>query len=86
MRHDQRSATHYSTPFMNTQLVESLVQAIRSLSIEERTLFEAKLYGEIPYPSHLELAHLSEQGKAFDFLKAEPDLYTMADGEPIAWE
>jgi hypothetical protein len=68
---------------MNTQLVESLVQAIRSLSEEERSLFNAKLYGEIPYPSALELAHLSDRGSAFDFLHDEPDLYTLADGEPI---
>lgn len=68
---------------MNTQLVESLVQAIRSLSQEERSLFEAKLYGETPYPSDLELAHLSERGKAFDFLHDEPDIYTIEDGEPI---
>lgn len=71
---------------MNTQLVESLVQAIRALSSEERTLFETKLYSEIPYPSHLELAHLSEQGKAFDFLKDEPDLYVLTDGDAIEWE
>lgn len=71
---------------MNTQLVESLVQAIRSLSLEERALFDTKLYGELPYPSHLELAYLSEQGQAFDFLKDEPDLYTIADGDEIVWE
>lgn len=71
---------------MNTQLVESLVQAIRALSVEERALFDAKLYGEVPYPSGLEIAHLSEQGKAFDFLKDEPDLYTIADGEAIEWQ
>jgi hypothetical protein len=58
---------------MNTKLVESLVQAIRALSAEERALLETKLYGEIPYPSNLELAYLSEQGNAFDFLKNEPD-------------
>jgi hypothetical protein len=71
---------------MNTQLVESLVQAVRALSTEERALFDTKLYGEVPYPSHLELAHLSEQGKAFDFLKDEPDLYTITDGDAIEWQ
>ncbi len=71
---------------MNTQLVESLVEAIRALSAEERALFETKLYGEVPYPSNRELAYLSEYGKAFDFLKDEPDLYTIADGEAIEWE
>lgn len=71
---------------MNTQLVESLVQAIRALSAEERALFDTKLYGELPYPSNLELVHLSEHGQAFDFLKDEPDLYTVTDGEAIKWE
>ncbi|MDX2229825.1 MAG: hypothetical protein NW220_09320 [Leptolyngbyaceae cyanobacterium bins.349] len=70
---------------MNTQLVESLVQTIHALSAEERALLDAKLYGEMPYPSNSELAHLSEQGTAFDFLKDEPDLYTIADGEAIVW-
>lgn len=71
---------------MNTQLVESLVQAIRSLSPEERSLFDAKLYSDTPYPSNLELAHLSDHGKAFDFLHDEPDIYTIEDGEPIKWD
>ncbi|MGV0024411.1 hypothetical protein [Phormidesmis priestleyi] len=71
---------------MNTQLIESLVQAVRSLLEEERSLFETKLYREIPYPSNLELAHLRDRSKAFDFLKDEPDLYTIEDGESIKWE
>ena len=78
---------------MNTQLVESLVQAIRSLSEDERSLFDAKLYGKTPYPSNLELAYLSGsfasqsvRGKAFDFLHDEPDLYTLEDGEPTEWD
>ncbi len=71
---------------MNTQLVESLVQAIRSLSVEERSLFDAKLYSEIPYSSNRELAYLSDHSAAFDFLNHEPDLYTIEDGEPIAWD
>jgi len=68
---------------MNTQLIESLVQVVRSLSEEERSLFETKLYREIPYPSNLEIAHLGDRGKAFDFLKDEPDgcdLYLIQDG------
>jgi hypothetical protein len=71
---------------MNTQLVESLVQAVRALSAEERSLFDNQIYGEIPYPSTLELAHLSDRSNAFDFLKDEPDLYTLEDGEPIEWD
>ncbi len=71
---------------MNTQLVESLVQTIHALSAEERSLFDRKLYGEKPYPSLLELAHLSDRSAAFDFLKDEPDLYTLEDGESIEWD
>jgi hypothetical protein len=70
---------------MNTQLVESLVQAIFSLSPDERALLEDRLFGNLPYPSAEELAHLTEQGQAFDFLKDEPDLYTLDDGEPVEW-
>lgn len=69
---------------MNTQLVESLVQVIFSLSPEERALLEDRLFG-LPYPSTQELAHLTEQGQVFEFLKDEPDLYTLDDGEPIEW-
>lgn len=71
---------------MNIQLVESLVQLIRSLSDEERSLLESKLYSELPYPSHSELAHLNDHGQAFDFLHDEPDLYTLEDGEAIEWQ
>jgi hypothetical protein len=71
---------------MNTQLIESLVQAVRALSAEERALFDNKLYREIPYPSHLEIAHLNDRSGTFDFLKDEPNLYTLEDGEPIKWD
>ena len=70
---------------VNIQLIESLVQAIRSLSPAEQALLEEKLFGEIPYPSTLELMHLADRGGAFDFWHDEPDLYTVADGEPIEW-
>ena len=68
---------------MNTQLVESLVQIINSLSSAERNLLEQKLFSDIPYPSTLELTYLVEKGGAFDFLHDEPDIYTIEDGEPI---
>ncbi len=71
---------------MNTQLVESLVQVIFSLSSDERALLEDRLFGNLPYPSAQELAHLTEQGKVFEFLNDEPDLYILADGEPVAWD
>ncbi|NER20088.1 MAG: hypothetical protein F6J96_05025 [Symploca sp. SIO1C2] len=71
---------------VNTQLVESLVQAIRSLSPAEQALLEEKLFGDVPYPSTLELMHLADQGGAFNFWHDEPDLYTIEDGEPIEWQ
>ncbi|WP_199290296.1 hypothetical protein [Leptolyngbya sp. FACHB-36] len=59
---------------MNTQLVEFLTQAILSLPTEERALLEAQLFANLPYPSHLELSHLTESSQTFDFLYDEPDL------------
>lgn len=41
-----------TSEIVNIQLVESLVQAIRSLSPAEQALLEEKLFGEIPYPSN----------------------------------
>ena len=71
---------------VNIQLVESLVQAIRSLSPAEQALLEEKLFSDIPNPSTLELMHLADQGGAFNFWHDEPDLYTIEDGEPIEWQ
>jgi len=68
---------------MNTQLVESLFQVIMSLSPEERTLLEEKLFANIPYPSNSELIQLTQSGGCFDFLNDEPDIYTLEDGETI---
>jgi len=68
---------------VNIQLVESLVQAIRSLSTAEQALLEEKLFSDIPNPSTLELMHLADQGGAFHFWHDEPDLYTIEAGKPI---
>ena len=70
---------------LNTQLVESLIQVIQSLSASEQALLLDKLLGKVPYPSTPELMHLAEQGGSFDFWHADPDLYTPQDGEPITW-
>jgi hypothetical protein len=70
---------------VNIQLVESLVQTIRSLPPAEQALLEEKLFANISYPSTLELMHLAAQGGAFNFWHDEPDLYTLEDGEPIEW-
>ena len=69
---------------MNTQLVESLVSVIRSLSSEERSLLVEELFGERTYPNETELLVLGQNGNSFDFLENEPNLYTAEDGESIS--
>ncbi len=49
---------------MNTQLINSLVQLIHSLSPEERAVLEEKLFFEDTYPSPSELITLSLHNKA----------------------
>ena len=68
---------------VDLQLVESLVQAIRSLSAAEQALLERKLFDDIPYPSIEDLTNIADKGGAFDFLHEEPDIYTFEDGEPV---
>lgn len=71
---------------MNKQLVESIYQVIKSLSEEERTLLEEKLFTDTPYPTQKELIKLTKASKVFDFLNSEPDLYSLDDGESIKWD
>lgn len=71
---------------INIQLVESLVQTIRSLPVAEQSLLLEKLLSEFPYPSTSELTYLADQGGSFDFWHNEPDLYTHKDGEAIEWQ
>ncbi|MCG6136240.1 MAG: hypothetical protein MET45_16605 [Nostoc sp. LLA-1] len=68
---------------MNTKLVESLLQIILSLSHEERTLLEERLFCDSSQPSTHDLMQLAQTGGAFEFLNEEPDLYTLEDGKPI---
>lgn len=68
---------------MNTKLVESLVQVILSLSQEERSLLEEKLFFDASDPSTRDIMVLAQRGGSFDFLNDEPDLYTLEDGEPV---
>jgi hypothetical protein len=68
---------------MNTQLVESLIKVIHALDSDEQKLLEEKLFWDTSEPSTAELMQLAQKGGAFDFLHQEPDLYTMADGEPV---
>ena len=68
---------------MNTQLVESIYQVIQSLSEDERSLLEEKLYTNLPYPSQEEVIALAETSSVFNFLNNEPDLYSLEDGEAV---
>ncbi len=68
---------------MNTKLVESLVQVIFSLSDEERSLLEEKLFCHSSYQLTPEIMALANRSKTFDFLDDEPNLYTLEDGEAI---
>ncbi|MFB6276098.1 MAG: hypothetical protein ABEI32_08125 [Halothece sp.] len=68
---------------MNTQLIESLIQVIRSLSAEERAILEEKLFFDNTYPATTELINLALHSNSFDFLAEEPEIYTLEDGESI---
>ncbi|MEH2351706.1 hypothetical protein [Nostoc sp.] len=68
---------------MNTKLVESLLQVILSLSDEERSLLEEKLFFDSSEPSTSDLMQLAQTGGAFQFLNDEPDIYSLKDGETI---
>ncbi|MEM9946401.1 MAG: hypothetical protein AAF810_10100 [Cyanobacteria bacterium P01_D01_bin.36] len=68
---------------MNTQLVDSLVQAIRSLSSAERAVLEEKLFFDPHEPTLDDILSLAMRGGSFDFLAQEPDLYSLDDGEPV---
>lgn len=68
---------------MNTQLVESLVQAIRALSAEERAVLEEKLFFEADEPTTDELVTLGLRGSSSDFLVDEPVLHNSKDGKLI---
>ncbi|MDJ0718559.1 MAG: hypothetical protein QNJ54_30765 [Prochloraceae cyanobacterium] len=68
---------------MNNQLIDTLIQIIRSLSKEERNLLEEKLFFDTSEPSTRDLMKIAEQSGSFSFLEDEPDIYTLEDGEPI---
>jgi hypothetical protein len=81
---------------MNTNLVEQrLIEKIRQLSsmriieIEDFIdfLYQRENQEQISIdrtaPTTNEMMALSQSGNSFDFLYDEPDLYTLADGEPV---
>jgi hypothetical protein len=79
---------------LNTTLPEVQTLAMQ-LPAEERwallkTLIEslqpesqAPQFIDFSVPASDEMMALAHAGKSFDFLADEPDLYTIADGEPI---
>ncbi|MBD2388863.1 hypothetical protein [Cylindrospermum sp. FACHB-282] len=71
------------TKSLNIKLINTLIQVIRSLSQEERQILEEKLFFDSSEPSNQELMKVAEIGGSFDFLHDEPDIYTLADVEPI---
>ncbi|EPF19830.1 MULTISPECIES: hypothetical protein [Microcystis] len=68
---------------MNQKLIDSLVTIVQSLSDEERQSFEQKLFFDDHQVSTQEIMNLVQTIHSFDFLKDEPDIYTLEDGESI---
>ncbi len=68
---------------MNSKLVDSLVQAIISLSPEEQLALEKQLFFNTSEPSTQELIQLGQNSSSYDFLHNEPDIYTLNDGEAV---
>jgi hypothetical protein len=68
---------------MNTQLIDSIIQVIRSLSLQEQAVLVTKLFFDSASPSTTDIITLALQGGSFDFLHNEPDLYSIDDGETV---
>jgi hypothetical protein len=68
---------------MNTQLIDSLVQIIRALPLEERAALTEQLFFDHTYPTTKEITDLALKGNSFDFLAQEADLYNCEDGKSL---
>lgn len=68
---------------MNQKLIDSLITVVQSLTNEERQIFEQKLFFDDSLISTRDIINLAQKSYSFDFLKDEPDIYTLEDGEPI---
>ncbi len=68
---------------MNQKLIDSLITVVQSLTNEERQIFEQKLFFDDSLISTGDIINLAEKSHSFDFLRDEPDIYTLEDGEPI---
>lgn len=81
-----------SVPLSETQLT-----ALRAYAAERRTEVDVLMLHYVEYllaggtpivdddapPTAAELAAIAASGGAFDWLADEPDLYSLADGEPV---
>ena len=83
---------------LNVKLPDENMQALRRYADKRRTPIAWLIKDYVAYllaggspvlapvidePSSLDLAILAEKGGAFDWLKDEPDLYSIDDGEPV---
>jgi hypothetical protein len=57
-------------------LLKNLLESLQPKT-EEQQMFD------LSAPSSNEIMVLAHNGNSFDFLNSEPNLYTIADGEPI---
>jgi hypothetical protein len=69
--------------FMNTKLVDSLVQIIESFPEAERRELEYKLFLDTSEISTSKITDFAQASHSFDFLENEPDIYSLEDGEPV---
>ncbi|MDZ7970473.1 MAG: hypothetical protein RM368_37045, partial [Nostoc sp. DedSLP03] len=57
-----------------------IVQVILSLSNDERSLLEERLFFDSSEPSTRDLIQLDKIGGSFKFIEYEPDIYSLEDG------
>ena len=57
-------------------LVKTLIESLQPENLEQPSI-------DLSAPLTNEMMSLALSGGSFDFLHTEPDLYTLADGEPV---
>lgn len=60
---------------MKVQLVESLIELILSLAIDEQLAILGKILANIPYASTRKLVQILQNGGSFIFFNDEPEIY-----------
>jgi hypothetical protein len=82
---------------LNVKLSERQIEALRAYAARRRTPVAWLIKDYIDYllsggqpvsppetpPTGADLAAIAQHGGAFDWLAAEPDLYSLDDGEPV---